>query len=182
MGLTALAVIVPKGFFPQQDTGLIVGVTPRSAPTASFARVSDRQQAAADVVGRDPDVASVVSFIGADGTNPTPNTGRLSITLKPHDARTADAEAIIARLQRRLAEVEGTSAYLQSVQDLQVDTRTARTQYQYTLEDADPVELAEWAPRVMAELQGFATLPVTCRGAACRSTLTSTETRPRGSA
>ncbi|MDB4931491.1 MAG: Cobalt-zinc-cadmium resistance protein CzcA, partial [Myxococcaceae bacterium] len=149
-----LAVLVPKGFFPQQDTGLIVGVT-EAAPEASFERMTERQQAVADVVRVDPDVASVVSFIGADGTNPTTNTGRLSITLKPRGERDADVEAVIARLQRNLLRVVGVSVYLQAVQDLQVDTRTARTQYQYTLEDSDPDELAEWAPRLMRDLHGL---------------------------
>jgi multidrug efflux pump len=165
VGLTALlAVAVPKGFFPQQDTGLIVGVT-EGAPESSFERMSERQQAVADVVRVDPDVASVVSFIGADGTNPTTNTGRLSITLKPRGARDADVEAVIARLQRSLQRVEGMSVYLQAVQDLQVDTRTARTQYQYTLEDSDPDELAEWAPRLMRELHGLRDLTSDLQGA-----------------
>jgi multidrug efflux pump len=164
VGLTALlAVAVPKGFFPQQDTGLIVGVT-EAAPEVSFERMSERQQAVADVARVDPDVASVVSFIGADGTNPTPNTGRLSITLKPRAEREADVEAVIARLQRNLRRVEGVSVYLQAVQDLQVDTRTARTQYQYTLEDSDPDELAEWAPRLMRELRGLRDLTSDLQG------------------
>jgi multidrug efflux pump len=147
-----LAVWIPKGFFPLQDTGLVVGVT-EAAPEVSFERMSERQQAVAAVIGRDPDVASVVSFIGADGTNPSTSTGRLSIALKPHEHRTADLDAVLARVQRRLVDVEGVSVYLQPVQDLQVDTRAARTQYQYTLEDADPDELAEWAPRVVAALR-----------------------------
>jgi len=164
LGLTALlALAAPKGFFPQQDTGLIVGVT-EAAPDASFERMSERQQAVADVVRVDPDVASVVSFIGADGTNPSTNTGRLSITLKPRGERDADAETILARLQRSLQRVEGMSVYLQAVQDLQVDTRTARTQYQYTLEDSDPDELAEWAPRLMRELRGLRDLTSDLQG------------------
>lgn len=115
VGLTALlAFAVPTGFFPQQDTGIIVGVT-EGAPDASFERMSERQQAVADVVRVDPDVASVVSLIGADGTNPTTNTGRLSITLKPRGERSADAEAVLARLQRSLARVEGMAVYLQAV-------------------------------------------------------------------
>ena len=165
VGLTALlAFAVPRGFFPQQDTGIIVGVT-EGAPDASFERMSERQQAVADVVRVDPDVASVVSFIGADGTNPTTNTGRLSITLKPRGERNSDAEAVLARLQRSLSRVEGMAVYLQAVQDLQVDTRTARTQYQYTLEDSDPDELAEWAPRLVAELRGLRDLTSDLQGA-----------------
>jgi len=92
------------------------------------------------------DVASVASFIGADGTNPTLNSGRLSITLKAHKDRQAGAQEIITRLNARLADVAGVDVYLQAVQDLQIDTRASRTQYQYTLEDADPAELATWAP------------------------------------
>ncbi len=154
VALTAwLAVIVPKGFFPQQDTGLIVGVT-EAASDASFERMSERQRAVADVVRRDPAVAHVVSFIGPDGANPTTNTGRLSITLTPHGERDADADAVAARLQRELAAVPGVAVFLQAAQDLQVDTRASRTQYQYTLEATDPSELAEWAPRVVDALRG----------------------------
>ena len=150
-----LAVVVPKGFFPQQDTGLIVGVS-EAPPDISFARMIDRQRALADVVLADPDVATVASFIGADGTNATMSSGRLSISLKPREHRDASAAEIIARLQPRLAEVHGIALYLQPVQDLQIDTRTSRTQYQYTLEDADAKELNEWGPRVLEKLR---TLP-----------------------
>ena len=148
----ALAVVIPKGFFPQQDTGLIIGVT-EGAPDASFARMMDRQRALADVVLRDPDVAAVASFIGADGTNPTSNSGRLNITLKPRKERDASAVEIIGRLQQNTAQVEGIRLYLQPVQDLQIETRVSRTQYQYTLEDANPDELAEWVPKVVQKLQ-----------------------------
>jgi multidrug efflux pump len=95
----------------------------------------------------------VASFIGSDGTNPTTNSGRLSITLKPRDERSTTAEGIIARLQPKLATVDGASVFLQSVQDLQIDSRISRTQYQYTLEDADPSELQTWAPKLLAELR-----------------------------
>ena len=149
VGLTVfLAWIVPKGFFPQQDTGLLVGVT-EATPSISFPAMMDRQRAAADVIRADPDVQAVASFIGADGTNPTLNVGRLSITLKLRNQRHANADAIIARLAPRLRELSGIAVYLQSVQDLQVDTRTSRTQFQLTLEDADPSELDLWAPRVL---------------------------------
>ncbi|HEY8208755.1 MAG TPA: efflux RND transporter permease subunit, partial [Myxococcaceae bacterium] len=156
-----LAVVVPKGFFPQQDTGLLVGVSEAPADV-SFPRMMDRQRALVDVVLQDPDVESVASFIGADGTNPTLNSGRLSISLKPRSDRKASAAEIIERLRPRVAQVEGISLYLQPVQDLQIETRLSRTQFQYTLEDADPAELAEWAPRVlerwrsMPELQDVA--------------------------
>ena len=146
-----LAVVIPKGFFPQQDTGLIVGVS-EAAPDVSFARMMDRQRALAKVVADDPDVLSVSSAIGADGTNPTTNSGRLSITLKPRNQGRAGASEIIARLQSRLAGIEGIALYLQPVQDLQIETRTSRTQYQYTLEDADAVELAQWAPKIVEQL------------------------------
>ncbi|HVR01598.1 MAG TPA: efflux RND transporter permease subunit, partial [Polyangia bacterium] len=149
-----LAVVVPKGLFPQQDTGMLLGVT-QAAPDISFAAMSERQQAVADVVRADPDVASVASFIGADGTNPTLNSGRLSITLKPHAERHTGAQQIIERLDQRLASLSGVAVYLQAVQDLQLDTRTSRTQYQFTLEDADSDELADWAPRVLERLRGL---------------------------
>ena len=147
-----LALIVPKGFFPTQDTGLIIGVS-EASPDASFTRMMDRQRALADVVLQDPDVLAVASFIGADGTNQTTNSGRLNITLKSRKDRRVSASEIIDRLQPKVAEVEGIQLYLQPVQDLQIETRTSRTQYQYTLEDADPKELAEWGPKVVEKLR-----------------------------
>jgi multidrug efflux pump len=147
-----LAVVIPKGFFPRQDTGQLIGVT-EAAPDISFARMMDRQQAIADVVLKDPDVATVASFIGADGTNATLNSGRLSIALKPRAERHASAAEIVARLQPKLAQVGGITLYLQAVQDLQIDSRASRTQFQYTLEDADADELRTWAPRVLDELK-----------------------------
>ncbi|HEX7621950.1 MAG TPA: multidrug efflux RND transporter permease subunit [Anaeromyxobacteraceae bacterium] len=150
----ALAFIVPKGFFPQQDTGLIVAVT-EAAPDVSFKRMAGLQQAIAAAVREDPDVATVASFIGPDGTNSTVNSGRLSIALKPRSERKASAAEIIARLQARVSQVEGIRAFMQPVQDLQIETRVSRTQYQYTLEDADPEELALWAPRVVEKLRAL---------------------------
>jgi len=147
-----LAVMVPKGFFPVEDTGLIIGVS-EAAPDVSFSRMMERQEALVDVILRDPDVASVGSFIGADGTNATTNQGRLSITLKPRDDRKEDATEIIARLQPEVAKVDGITLYMQSVQDLQIDNRLARTQYQFTVEDANPQELEEWAPQILAKLR-----------------------------
>jgi multidrug efflux pump len=149
-----LAVVVPKGFFPQQDTGLLVGVT-EAPPEASFASMLRRQESAAQVVMEDPDVASVASFIGADGTNPTSNSGRLSVALKPRDQRAASAAEIIARLNGRLAAVPGIRVFLQAVQDLQIESRVSRTQFQYTLEDPNLDELATWAPKVLAGLQAL---------------------------
>ena len=156
LGLTLLlALVIPKGFFPLQDTGLIIGVS-EASPDASFTRMMDRQRALADVVLEDPDVQAVASFIGADGTNPTTNSGRLNITLKPRSERGESAAEVIARLQPKVAQVEGIQLYLQPVQDLTIETRTSRTQFQYTLEDADPDELAGWGPRVVEKLR---TLP-----------------------
>ncbi len=131
---------------------MVLGVT-EASPDVSFAKMMDRQRAAADVMLEDPAVASVASFIGPDGTNPTTNSGRLSVTLRPRDERAASASEIIARLQPKLAAVSGIEVYLQPVQDLQIDTRVARTQFQYTLEDADLAELTEWAPRLVEELR-----------------------------
>jgi multidrug efflux pump len=149
-----LFIVIPKGFFPQQDTGLIIGIT-EASPEISFARMMNRQQALARVVMSDPDVASVASFIGVDGTNTTPNSGRLSITLKPKEQGRPSAEQIIERLQPKLAQVEGISVYMQLVQDLQVETRVSRTQYQYTVEDANLQELQQWAPRLLQKLQSL---------------------------
>jgi len=149
-----LAAVISKGFFPQQDTGLIVGVT-EAAPDASFARMMDRQRALADVVLQDSAVATVASFIGADGTNATSNSGRLSITLKPRNERSETAQQIIERLQPKLFQVEGIQIFLQPVQDLQIESRISRTQYQYTLEDADPRELLEWGPKIVDKLQAL---------------------------
>ncbi len=149
-----LAIVIPKGFFPEQDTGLILGVTEAPAEV-SFRSMMTRQRALAEVVRADPDVATVASFIGADGTNPTPNSGRLSIALRPRAERRASAEEIIRRLEPRLAAVGGMRVFLQPVQDLQIDSRVSRTQFQYTLEDADYDELTGWAPRVLARLQAL---------------------------
>jgi multidrug efflux pump len=148
-----LAIIVPKGFFPQEDTGLINGVT-EASPDVSFPQMMHLQQTAADVVLADPDVESVASFIGSDGTNPTTNSGRLTINLKPRKIRQSSANDIIARLRPKL-QLDGISVYLQSVQDLQIDSRVSRTQFQYTLEDASPTELAEWAPKMLAKLRSL---------------------------
>jgi multidrug efflux pump len=146
-----LAVVVPKGFFPQEDTGLLVGVT-EAAADVSFPRMLALQEAVADVILKDPDVASVASSIGADGTNPTVNSGRLSITLKERSLRSSSADAIMARLKPHLSDIAGIDVHLQSVQDLQIDSRAGRTQFQYTLEAANPLELAEWATTMTKKL------------------------------
>ncbi|MGE5186185.1 MAG: multidrug efflux RND transporter permease subunit [Acidobacteriota bacterium] len=147
-----LAIHVPKGFFPVQDTGLVTAIT-EASPDVSFPKMMELQQRVADVLLSDPDVATVSSSIGADGINPTTNSGRLSIALEPHDHRDADVTEIIDRLEPKLAQIEGISTYLQPVQDLTVDARPSRTQYQYTIEDPDPAELAAWAPKLLAALR-----------------------------
>ncbi len=146
-----LAVVVPKGFFPQQDTGLIIAVTEAPADV-SFSRMMDLQQRVTEAVLEDPAIESVGSFIGSDGTNPTTNSGRLSITLKPLSAR-VDAQQVIARLSRNVARVPDVAVYFQSVQDLQIDTSVSRTQYQFTLEDAEAAELDLWAPRMVEAMK-----------------------------
>jgi multidrug efflux pump len=147
-----LAVGIPKGLFPQQDTGMLLGIT-EAPPDVSFSAMMGRQQAVADIIRADPDVDTVSSFIGADGTNPTLSTGRLSISLKPRDDRHADAQEIIDRLGAKLRELGGVTVYLQAVQDLQIESRVSRTQYQYTIEDANPDELGVWAPKVLERLR-----------------------------
>ena len=155
-GLTFfLAWVIPKGFFPQQDTGLLVGVS-EAAPDASFQRLFAGQERLAEVLLSDPDIEHVASFIGADGTNLTPNSGRMTVTLKPRHLRSANAEEIIARLRPKLSAVTGISLYLQPVQDLQIDSRLSRTQFQYTLEDANLDELRAATPQLLQKLR---TLP-----------------------
>ncbi len=155
VGTVLLYIVIPKGFLPLQDTGLIVAVT-QGEQSISIPRMSELQLRAADLVRQDQDVAGVVSFVGAGTINPTPNTGRLSIVLVPRRQRSASAQAIAERLQARLAPVPGLSVFMQPVQDIQIGTRVSRTQFQYTLIDTDPLELAAWAPRVLAKLR---TLP-----------------------
>jgi multidrug efflux pump subunit AcrB len=143
-----LYIIIPKGLLPQQDTGLIIGVTD-SAQSISFKAMAERQRAIADIVRQDPDVVSVASFVGAGTVNATVNSGRLYINLKPRDGRKAGAEQIIDRLREATRSVEGISLLMQAAQDVQIDSRVSRTQYQYTLQDADVDELAEWAPQLL---------------------------------
>ncbi|HEY4240120.1 MAG TPA: multidrug efflux RND transporter permease subunit [Kofleriaceae bacterium] len=153
-GTVLLAMHVPKGFFPVEDTGMILGVT-EAAPDVSFPKMMELQENATRIVLEDRDVASVSSFIGSDGTNPTQNSGRLSIQLKPRDKRSSDVTAIIARLQPKLAEVAGIEVYMQPVQDLTVDSRVSRTQYQYTIEDPSADELAVWAPQIVDKMRAL---------------------------
>ena len=147
-----LYVFVPKGFFPVQDTGVILGVSEAPQDT-SFQAMSTRQQALATVILRDPAVESLTSFIGVDGTNTTLNSGRIQINLKPLAERGIRASAVIRRLQPELEQVNGIQLYMQPVQDLTVEDRVSRTQYQYSLEAVDQVELNTWVPRLEARLK-----------------------------
>jgi multidrug efflux pump len=153
-----LYIIVPKGFFPVQDTGVILGIS-EAPQTVSFTAMAERQQALAEVILRDPAVESLSSFIGMDGTNTTVNSGRIQITLKPLAERQVSADAIMRRLQPALAQVEGITLFMQPVQDLTVEDRVSRTQYQYSLEDPDAQELSLWVPRLVQKLQA---LPQLC--------------------
>ena len=150
-----LYIIVPKGLLPEQDTGLITGVTDASQ-TISFKAMVERQHEIADIVAKDPDVDKVASFVGAGTVNATVNSGRLYINLKPRDQRKASANEIIDRLREKTKDVQGISLFMQAVQDVQIESRVSRTQYQYTLQDADGDELAQWAPKLLNQMN---TLP-----------------------
>jgi len=144
---------IPKGFFPIQDTGVIQGVS-EAAQTVSFPEMSREQQALAKIIVKDPAVESLSSFIGIDGTNTTLNSGRIQINLKPLDARNkVSASDVIRRLQPELASVAGITLFMQPVQDLSVEDRVSRTQFQYTLEDASADELNEFAPKMLDKLK-----------------------------
>jgi multidrug efflux pump len=150
----ALYALVPKGFFPQQDTGLIQAIS-QASQTVSFQSMAERQQRAVDVILQDPAVAAVTSFIGIDGTNATLNTGRMQIALKPVGQRSEDAQAIIARLGGKLKKLSGIQVFMQPVQDLSIDDQISRTQYQMTLSDPDGTQLAQWIPKVVDTLQSL---------------------------
>jgi multidrug efflux pump len=147
-----LYIVIPKGFFPAQDTGVILGIS-EASQTISFPAMADRQQALARAILKDPGVQSLSSFIGIDGTNTTMNSGRIQINLKQLAERKASADEIIRRLQPELAKVEGITLFMQPVQDLTVEDRVSRTQYQYSLEDPDGRELAQWAPHFVDRLR-----------------------------
>lgn len=149
-----LYVVVPKGFFPIQDTGAILGIS-EAAQSISFDAMAERQQVLARAILSDPAVASLSSFIGVDGTNTTLNSGRIQINLKPLADRRVGVQEVLLRLQSRVAGIEGVSLYLQPMQDLTVEDRVSRTQYQYTLEDADPEELRRWAPTLIEALRAL---------------------------
>ncbi len=149
-----LYIIIPKGFFPVQDTGVIQGIS-QAAQTISFPAMAEKQQELAKVILADPAVESLSSFIGADGTNTTLNSGRMSINLKPLSERHISAANLVRRLQNSLQNVQGISLYMQPVQNITVDDRVSRTQYQYTLEDPDADELNVWSNRFVQKLQSL---------------------------
>jgi len=148
-----LFTIIPKGFFPQQDIGLLTGIA-EAAQDSSPAQMMRYMQSMGDIVRKDPAVAHVAMFMGGNG-NPS-NTGRLFITLKPRDERTASADQVIARIRSQAGKVEGANLYLQAAQDVRVGGRPSRTQYQYTLQGSDIAELNDWAPKILTTLK---TLP-----------------------
>jgi len=147
-----LYVYVPKGFFPVQDTGVIMGIS-EAGQNISFTAMAQKQQALASVILKNPNVDNLASFIGADGTNTTPNSGRVQINLKPRNQRHQTASEIIRDLQPELAKIDGITLYMQPVQDLTIESRISRTQYQYSMEDADVQELGVWAPLLLEKLR-----------------------------
>ena len=147
-----LYIVIPKGFFPVQDTGIIQGIT-QAPPAIGSKAMAQKQQEIANVILADPAVESLSSFIGADGTNITTNSGRMSINLKPLEQRKDNASNIIRRLQGKLNDVQGIQLFMQPVQNITVDDRVSRTQYQYTLEDPDPNELSEWTNKFVSRLK-----------------------------
>jgi multidrug efflux pump len=147
-----LYIVIPKGFFPTQDTGVIQGISQAPA-SISFAAMQQKQQELASIVLQDPAVESLSSFIGADGTNTTLNSGRMSINLKPIAERSLSAADVIRRLQTKLKDVDGIELYMDPVQNITVDDRVSRTQYQYTLEDPDPNELNLWTNKLVDKMK-----------------------------
>jgi multidrug efflux pump len=153
LGVTVLLfILIPKGFFPIQDTGVIQGIS-EGAQTVSFTEMSRQQQELTQVILKDPAVESLSSFIGVDGTNTTLNSGRILINLKPLDVRKINATEVINRLQPALAQISGITLFMQPVQDLTVEDRVSRTEFQYTLEDPSADELNVYAPRLLAKMQ-----------------------------
>jgi multidrug efflux pump len=148
-----LYILIPKGFFPVQDTGVIQGIS-QAPETVSFDAMAEKQQQVADIIRKDPAVESLSSFIGADGTNTTLNSGRYSINLKPLDQRHMSASDVIRRLQASIAnQVQGFQIFMQPVQDITVDDRVSRTQYQYALEDPDVNELNGWTDKFVTDMK-----------------------------
>ena len=147
-----LYIDIPKGFFPVQDTGIIQGIS-QAPPSIGSKAMAEKQMEVAKVILEDPSVESLSSFIGADGTNITTNSGRMSINLKPLEERKINASDVIRRLQTKLQNVQGIQLFMQPVQNITVDDRVSRTQYQYTLEDPDPNELSDWTNRFVSRLK-----------------------------
>jgi multidrug efflux pump len=150
-GTLLLYVVIPKGFFPVQDTGVILGIS-EAPQTVSFTSMAERQQKLVDILLQDPAVDNISSFIGVDGTNTTLNSGRIQITLKPLDERKISATEVIQRLQPKISGIEGIQLFLQPLQDLTVEDRVSRTEFQYSLEDPDQVELAKYTRLMVSEL------------------------------
>jgi len=152
LALTALLyVVIPKGFFPVQDTGLIQVIT-EAPQSVSYLSMAQRQEALAAAILKDRDVESLSSFVGVDGTNVTLNTGRMLVNLRPRDERSSTASQVIGRLQQEVQAVPGISSYLQPVQDLTIDDRVARTQYQFVLQSANPDDLVKWTTALAGRL------------------------------
>jgi len=152
LALTVLLyLLIPKGFFPVQDTGMIQAIT-EASQSVSYDRMAQLQNDLAEAVLKDPDVVSLSSFVGVDGTNQTLNTGRFLITLKPHDERNLNATAIIRRLQNETASVVGITLYMQPVQDLTIDSTISRAPYHFVLEDANAAEFNTWVPKLVQRL------------------------------
>jgi multidrug efflux pump subunit AcrB len=149
-----LFVIIPKGFFPQQDTGVIMGIS-EAAADVSPDGMKQRQQTILEIAARDPAVASAVGYIGPGGPTVTESDGRVFITLKPHGQRNVTADQVIARLTKDLQQVQGVTLYMQAAQDITIGSRLSKTQYQYTMVDIDQNELDFYAPKLMAKLQGL---------------------------
>jgi multidrug efflux pump len=147
----ALYILIPKGFFPLQDTGVIQAIS-EAPQSVSFAAMAERQQQLASTILEDPDVASLSSFIGVDGTNTTLNSGRILINLKPHDQRRSGIVAVMRRIKTRADALPGITLYMQPVQDLTIEGTVSRTQYQFVLEDADAAQLTEWTPKLLDRL------------------------------
>ena len=147
-----LYIIVPKGFFPVQDTGVLLAIT-EAPQSISFGAMAERQQLVANIILEDPDVESLSSFIGIDAQNSTLNEGRIQINLKDKEDRSSSALDVIRRLQPQVAQIDGMQTFLQPLQDLTVEDRVSRTQYQYSVEDANAAELAEWSDKLVAEFE-----------------------------
>ena len=181
---STLYIYRPEGFFPVQDTGVILGVS-EAAQNISFRAMADRQQALAEVILQDPAVESLSSFIGIDGTNTTLNSGRMQINLKPLDERTARRHRDHSAAAAEAGKSRGITLYMQPVQDLTVEDRVSRTQYQYSLEDADAKELNAWAPKLVDKLQTLPELRDVAsdqQNRACRPTLVIDRDTASGSA